>query len=70
MIKQKIKKGFKYLLSVLGIVLGILFVWQFFRKVPTTGEWPLELQRLSTAEFNGNLVTVKNVRCRHNPKLL
>jgi hypothetical protein len=62
MIKQKIKKGFKYLLSVLGIVLGILFVWQFFRKVPTTGEWPLELQRLSTAEFNGNLVTVKNVR--------
>ena len=30
--------------------------------MPTQGPWPLELQKLSTAEFNGNLVTVKNVR--------
>lgn len=45
-----------------GGLLLIFIAWQWFKPVPTAGPWPVELQRLSTAEFNGDLVTVKNVR--------
>ena len=52
----------KYLGGIVLLLVVIFFCWQWFKKVPTQGPWPLELSRLSTAQFNGNLVTVKNIR--------
>ncbi|MEI7810560.1 MAG: DUF4105 domain-containing protein [bacterium] len=57
-----IKKIFKNVLYVLGCFLIIFIVWQGFKKVPTNGDWQEQLAVTSTAEFNGDLVTVKNVR--------
>jgi hypothetical protein len=36
--------------------------WYFMADPPTEGEWQEHLKIQSTAEFNGDLVTVKNVR--------
>jgi hypothetical protein len=42
---------------------GLVFAgYEAFKRVPTEGDWQTPLSRLSTAEFNGNLVTVRNVR--------
>ena len=58
----KARKILKYIFSGLGVLVLIFFIWQFFKQVPTVGDWQPGLSRLSTAEFSGNLVTVKNVR--------
>lgn len=51
------------ILIVLGVVLLIYSVWQIFLKpVPLTGDWQEYLSTPSTAEFNGDTVTVRNVR--------
>jgi len=42
---------------------AILLVWYFlFDKAPLQGDWQEQLAVISTAEFNGDLVMVKNVR--------
>lgn len=46
----------------IGLLLIIFVAWQSFKKVPTTGDWQTSLAVLSTAQFNGDLVTVHNVR--------
>ena len=52
----------KKILLTLGCILIIFATWQGFKKVPAQGEWQEQLAIIPTAEFNGNLVTVKNVR--------
>lgn len=53
-----LKKVFVLLLCILVVVvLSIVF-----KKAPSTGNWQEQLAIGSTAEFNGDLVTVKNVR--------
>lgn len=46
--------------SILTIVLLIL--WQGTKQVPVSGDWQAALAVLSTAEFKGDVVTVKNIR--------
>ncbi len=38
------------------------FLWQATKQVPVTGDWQTPLSLLSTAEFSGDLVSIKNVR--------
>jgi len=44
------------------LVIAGFLAWQLMKQVPTAGDWKDTLKILSTAEFKGNLVTVKNVR--------
>jgi len=46
----------------LAVTILTLIIWQSIKKVPTEGNWKTTLAVLSTAEFNGDRVTVKNVR--------
>lgn len=53
---------------VSAIFLVALIAWQGFKKAPLQDDWQVHLAIPSTAEFSGNLVTVKNVRnFRYNP---
>jgi hypothetical protein len=40
----------------------ILFLWQVLKNPPVSGDWQEQLKVISTAEFDGDLVTVRNVR--------
>lgn len=55
-------KILKKILIILGLFLIIFIIWQGSKKAPTQGDWQEQLAIISTAEFNGDLVTVKNVR--------
>lgn len=55
-------KGIKNSLVIAAIVLLSFLLWQALKVPPTTGDWQPALAIQSTAEFNGNMVTVKNVR--------
>ncbi len=55
-------KIIKKILLALGCLLIIFIVWQGLKKVPMDGDWQEQLKIISTAEFKGDLVTVKNVR--------
>jgi hypothetical protein len=57
----KNKTIIKVIMAV-GLFLLIIIVWQITKKVPMEGDWQEHLSILSTAEFNGDFVTVKNVR--------
>lgn len=46
----------------LGAFVTALAVWQATKQVPIDGDWQTPLSQLSTAEFKGDFVTVKNVR--------
>lgn len=61
-IKIKSRRVFWYLLGVIGFLLVIFFIWQGAKQPPLEGDWQPALARLSTAEFNGDFATVKNVR--------
>ncbi len=52
----------KYLSITILVALIALIVWQTSKKVPSEGDWKEQLKVLAKAEFNGDLVTVKNVR--------
>mgnify|MGYP001577676852 CR=1 FL=1 len=52
----------KKILFALGCILIIFIIWQGSKKVPLQGDWQEQLVIIPTAEFNGDLVTVKNVR--------
>jgi len=60
--KINYRKIFKYLCLSIAILLAIFVIWQWSEKVPTQGNWQDTAKLLSTAQFNGNLVTVKNIR--------
>ena len=61
-------KIIKKILLALGCLLIIFIAWQGLKKVPMEGDWQEQLKVISTAEFNGDLVTVKNVRnFRYSP---
>lgn len=49
-------------LSCIVLFLTVFSTWQLLKEVPTEGDWQEQLAVLSTAEFNGDLVTVRNVR--------
>ncbi len=51
----------KVFLSLLAVIILFVF-WQVTKKVPLEGDWKQHLDIISTAEFNGDKVTVKNVR--------
>ncbi len=55
-------KIIKRVLFFLVCFLIIFVTWQGLKKVPIEGDWQEQLKVISTAEFNGGLVTVKNVR--------
>lgn len=42
--------------------MAVFFFLYFWSTPPTTGGWQEQLAVISTAEFNGDLVTIKNVR--------
>jgi hypothetical protein len=51
----------KILLSLLFVFVLFVF-WQVTKEVPLEGNWKQHLDTISTAEFNGDKVTVRNVR--------
>jgi hypothetical protein len=59
---KTIFKFIKYAVLVLIIFVIALFIQQSLKKVPTEGDWKDTLKVLSTAEFKGDKVTVKNIR--------
>lgn len=46
----------------IGVFVFVFILWQTCKPVPTSGDWQTPLAVLSMAEFNDNLVTVRNVR--------
>lgn len=54
--------GIKRIGYALILLLIFFTAWQGLKKVPTEGNWQEQHAIVSTAEFNGDLVTVKNVR--------
>ena len=57
-----IKKINKKYFFILPIFLLVFFVWYFFDKPPLEGDWQEQFAVLSTAKFDGDFVTVNNVR--------
>jgi len=55
-------KIFRRILWVILGLLSLLTIWQIFKQPSLTGDWQVQLAIPSTAEFNGDLVTVRNVR--------
>lgn len=61
--------SWKKLLLVLALIILVLVLWELFRKPPTSGDWQTQLDTPSTAQFNGDIVTIKNVRnFRYGPE--
>lgn len=60
--KVKYRKILKYAGLLVALFFAIFVIWQVTKNVPTDGDWKDTLKVLSTADFNGDLVTVKNVR--------
>ncbi len=62
------KKFFKNLLLALALGVLVFVVYELTLKPPVTGDWQTHLATPSTAEFNGDMVTIKNVRnYRYSP---
>lgn len=59
---QGVRRAMKWLLGGVGIALVVFFVWQAVQVPPLVGDWQTQLENISTAEFNGDTVTVRNVR--------
>ncbi len=59
---MRIFKYLKKIVLVFLVVILVFLVWQGFKKPTTSGDWQEQLNLISTAEFNGDTVTVKNVR--------
>ncbi len=52
----------KKIIYSLVFIAAIFFAWQLSRDVPLNGDWQEQLAVIPTAEFNGDYVTVRNVR--------
>lgn len=62
---QYLKKFLLYFL----LLTSIFVAWQLLKTPPLVGDWQQHLATPSTAEFNGDFVTVKNVRnYRYGPE--
>ena len=56
------------IIGLVFLLLSILLVWQGSKKVPLQDDWQMQVAVPSTAEINGDQVTVRNVRnFRYNP---
>lgn len=65
---MKRRRIFKKVLAVVFFVLLVFTISQVFKKAPTEGNWQELFTTPSMAEFDGDFVTVKNVRnFRYNP---
>jgi hypothetical protein len=54
----------------LAVLLTFFIGWLFLDKPPLAGDWQEQLAVVSTAEFQGDQVTVKNVRnFRYGPAI-
>jgi len=63
------KPHLKRLLIVFGVICITLFISQLLKKPVAVADWQQHLAIPSTAEFNGNKVTIKNVRnFRYGPE--
>lgn len=63
------KKIVKTICGSILIIITIFVIVEFTKKAPSTGDWQIQLSTPSIAEFNGDLVTIKNVRnFRYNPE--
>jgi len=60
--RRKFWKALKWIGIVILIFAAGFVLLQAQKKVPTEGDWKDTLKILSTAEFKGDLVTVRNVR--------
>ena len=60
--KIPFRKIFKYTSLLVILFITVFIIWQANKKVPTEGDWKDTLKVLSTADFNGDFVTVRNVR--------
>ena len=59
---------FKSALLFLGFILVAFVLWQVIKPVPLEGDWQQHLATPSIAEFEGDTVTVRNVRnYRYSP---
>ncbi len=56
------KKFFKRGALLLLFVIVTFWIYELSITPPTTGDWQTHLATPSTAEFNGDMVTIKNVR--------
>ncbi len=57
----------KFFLSAI-FLLSVFLLWQNLKTPATTGDWQEQLKIPSTAEFSGDMVTIKNVRnFRYSP---
>jgi hypothetical protein len=55
-------KNTKRILVILGFFLFLFVCWYFLASPAKQGDWQEQLKVLSTAEFDGDMVTVKNIR--------
>ena len=55
-------RKFRYIWLGIVVLLIVLSLWQFFKTPSLTGDWQTQLDQISTAEFQGDAVTVRNVR--------
>jgi len=60
--RPRLRKALKRVGLTLLLILAVFVIWQLAKPVPTEGDWKDTLKLLSTAEFDGHLVTVRNVR--------
>lgn len=52
----------KYAGTALAALVALVALWQFSKEIPIDADWKDTLSQLSTAEFDGDMVTVRNVR--------
>lgn len=62
MMKWILANKIRSILVFIVACLGIFLLWQVILPVPTDSDWKDTLKLLSTAEFSGDSVTVKNIR--------
>ena len=66
---MNIRACMKWLGLFLGLVVLVFVAWQGLKKPLVNGDWQTQLAVPSAAEFNGNMVTVRNIRnFRYGPE--
>ena len=60
--KFNLRPILKYLGLTLLAVAVVFIVWQLLKPIPTDLDWKDTLKVLASAQFKGNLVTVRNIR--------
>lgn len=60
--RPSLKAMLLYFLFFIGLGLGVVIVLEYTKQAPATGPWQIPFEKLSTADIQGDLVTVRNVR--------